>query len=119
MRKRTIKRRLRLSQISDKNIDMIFERMYGIRDRRTFRGEGRYLWVKVVKHAYRQQEKEDKKAGIVRLIKMPKETFSESLENLGLAWRHLVNSVLKEVKNTFSRKKTNVKSRKEKTTQRK
>jgi len=97
MRKRTIKRRLRLSQLNNKHIDDIFRKMYGVRDKQTLSGEGQYLWVKAVTKAFRSQEKEYKKAGIKRFVKVPI-TFVESCEDFEEAWTHLVDVVLLELK---------------------
>ena len=36
--------------------------MYGVRDKQTLRGEGQWLWVKAVRKAFRNQEREDKEA---------------------------------------------------------
>ncbi len=119
MRRRTIKRRLRLSQLNDKHIDNIFRRMYGVRDKQTLRGEGQWLWVKAVRKAFRDQEKEDKKAGIKSFIKAPKMTFVESWEEFGEAWQSFVETISEELKNTFRRKKKDVKNNKEDATKRK
>jgi hypothetical protein len=97
MRKRTIQRRLCLSLISDKQIDSIFRKMYGITDEATLSGEGRRFWVKAVRKALRDQEKEDKKVGIHRFVKMPKETLHESYENLGEVWKDFTDEVFKEI----------------------
>lgn len=121
MRKRTIKRRLRLSQLNDKHIDSIFRKMYGVLDEDTLHGEGNYFWYKAVRKAIRDQEKEDKKAGIMRFVKT-KETLAESLENLGEAWKRLVDAIrleLRWLKIRFGKEKKDVENNGEDATKRK
>ena len=122
MRKRTIKRRLRLSQLNNKHIDSIFRKMYGVRDKQTLRGEGQWLWVKAVRKAFRNQEREDKEAGIKSFVKAPKPTFVESCEDAGEAWDRFVDAIRLEVrwlKIRFGKEDKNVKNNKEDATKRK
>lgn len=111
MRRRTIKRRLKSSQLNDKHINSIFRKMYGVRDKQTLRGEGQWLWVKAVRKAFRDQEKEDKKAGIKSFIEAPKITFVESCEEAGEAWNSFVAAIRRELrwlKIRFGKEKKNV-----------